>query len=124
MAEKARCAVVGAANIDIGGFPLGRLSLRDSNPGRITLSAGGVGRNIACNLARLGVETRLIAALGTDAFADLIRGDPEFKADDCRSQRVLHVEQARHGQADGRKQFVGIPAAELSGQYLFLRAAF
>lgn len=75
MAERARCAVVGAANIDIGGFPLGRLSLRDSNPGRITLSAGGVGRNIACNLARLGVETRLIAALGTDAFADIARAD-------------------------------------------------
>ena len=51
-----RCAVVGAANIDIGGFPQGRIALQDSNPGRVILSAGGVGRNIACNLARLGVE--------------------------------------------------------------------
>lgn len=69
------CAVVGAANIDIGGFPSGRLAMQDSNPGKVTLSAGGVGRNIACNLARMGVETHLLAALGTDAFADIVRSD-------------------------------------------------
>lgn len=71
----AKCAVVGAANIDIGGFPGGRLSLRDSNPGQVALSAGGVGRNIACCMARLGLDTRLVAPLGADAFADIIRGD-------------------------------------------------
>ena len=71
----ARCAVVGAANIDIGGFPAGRLVPGDSNPGRVTLSAGGVGRNIACNLERLGVETHLVAALGDDAFAEIARAD-------------------------------------------------
>ena len=70
-----RCAVVGAANIDIGGFPQGRIALQDSNPGRVMLSAGGVGRNIACNLARLGIETHLIAPLGTDAFAGIVRAD-------------------------------------------------
>ena len=70
-----RCAVVGAANIDIGGFPQGRIALQDSNPGRVILSAGGVGRNIACNLARLGIETHLVAPLGTDAFADVVRMD-------------------------------------------------
>ena len=75
MAQRARCAVIGAANIDIGGFPHGRIAMQDSNPGRVRLSAGGVGRNIACNLARLGVETQLVAALGTDAFADIVRED-------------------------------------------------
>ena len=75
MSANYRCAVVGAANIDIGGFPQGRVALQDSNPGRVILSAGGVGRNIACNLARLGVETHLVAPLGTDAFADIVRGD-------------------------------------------------
>lgn len=73
MRTTGRCAVVGAANIDIGGFPLGRVAMQDSNPGRVKLSAGGVGRNIACNLARLGVQTRLVAPLGTDAFADIVR---------------------------------------------------
>ena len=74
-ARQPRCAVVGAANIDIGGFPAGRLAMQDSNPGKVRLSAGGVGRNIACNLARLGVQTHLIAPLGDDAFADLVRAD-------------------------------------------------
>ena len=69
------CAVVGAANIDIGGFPEGVMAMRDSNPGRIRMSSGGVGRNIACNLARLGIQTQLVAALGGDAFADVIRAD-------------------------------------------------
>ena len=68
-----RCAVIGAANIDIGGFAAGKLAMQDSNPGRIRLTAGGVGRNIACNLAQLGVEVELIAALGDDVFADVIR---------------------------------------------------
>lgn len=70
-----RCAVVGAANIDIGGFPEGVMAMRDSNPGRIRMSSGGVGRNIACNLAKLGVQTQLVAALGGDAFAAVIRAD-------------------------------------------------
>ena len=70
-----RCAVVGGANIDIGGFPEGIVAIGDSNPGRVRLSAGGVGRNIACNLARLGVETHLVTALGTDAFTAPIRQD-------------------------------------------------
>lgn len=75
MDARFRCAVVGAANIDIGGFPQGRIALQDSNPGRVVLSAGGVGRNIACNLARLGIETHLVAPLSTDAFADIVRAD-------------------------------------------------
>ena len=73
--DRLRCAVIGAANIDIGGFPAGRLSMQDSSPGKVRLSAGGVGRNIACNLARLGVETCLVAPLGTDSFADIVRAD-------------------------------------------------
>ncbi|MCI1966349.1 MAG: PfkB family carbohydrate kinase [Oscillospiraceae bacterium] len=61
--------VVGGANIDIGGKPFQPLIRRDSNPGRVTLSSGGVGRNIAANLAQLGVPVRFITALGDDAYA-------------------------------------------------------
>ena len=68
-----KCAVIGGANIDIGGFPVGGMLPGDSIPGRVRRSAGGVGLNIACNLSRLGVETHLIAALGSDAFADILR---------------------------------------------------
>ncbi|MBQ3424550.1 MAG: bifunctional hydroxymethylpyrimidine kinase/phosphomethylpyrimidine kinase [Clostridia bacterium] len=70
-----RCAVVGAGNIDIGGFPREAVVPGDSIPGRVALSAGGVGRNIACNAARLALETHLVAAFGTDPFADILRRD-------------------------------------------------
>jgi pseudouridine kinase len=58
--------VVGGANVDIEGSAPGRLLFGDSNPGTIVRSPGGVGRNIAENLARLEVPTRLITALGRD----------------------------------------------------------
>jgi pseudouridine kinase len=62
----ARVVVVGAANTDIVGVSAAGLVARDSNPGHVRTSAGGVGRNIAENLARLGVRTHLITVFGSD----------------------------------------------------------
>jgi len=64
-----RAAVAGGVNMDICGRPDRPLIPRDSNPGRVRLSPGGVGRNIAHNLALLGVDTSLITALGGDPYA-------------------------------------------------------
>ena len=64
--------VIGGANIDICGAPTGDLYMRDSNPGTVDVSPGGVARNIAENLARLGVQCRLITAVGTDYHGDLL----------------------------------------------------
>ena len=58
--------MVGGANIDIEGRLHGQLLFADSNPGKTSRSPGGVGRNIAENLARLEIPTRLITALGRD----------------------------------------------------------
>jgi pseudouridine kinase len=63
---------IGGANMDIHGTPGGALRMRDSNPGTVRNSPGGVARNVAENLARLGVDCRLIAPLGTDFAGDLI----------------------------------------------------
>ena len=63
---KPYACVVGGANIDIQGFPKGSLVLRDSNVGTVRTSLGGVGRNIAENLVRLGVPTTLISVVGED----------------------------------------------------------
>ena len=41
-----------------------------SNPGQVTTDPGGVGRNIAENLARLGTPTHLVAAVGSDSFGE------------------------------------------------------
>ena len=62
--------VVGGANTDIVGIPSGRYAARDSNPGHVRASAGGVARNVAENLARLGAQVRLVTAFGSDADGD------------------------------------------------------
>lgn len=59
-------AVVGGVNVDVGGRSLSPLLVGDSNPGEIRTTLGGVGRNIAHNLALLGANVRLITALGDD----------------------------------------------------------
>lgn len=64
--------VVGGVNVDIGGRPRGALVPADSNPGQVRISLGGVGRNIAHNLALLGVDTRLLTAFGDDFNAQRI----------------------------------------------------
>lgn len=61
--------VCGGANIDIGAHSFSPLRGRDSNPGRVELSLGGVGRNIAHNMRLLGVPTYLLTALGGDSRA-------------------------------------------------------
>jgi pseudouridine kinase len=65
-------AVVGGANLDLGGRPLKALVRGSSNPGRVAISPGGVGRNIAHNLALLGQKTLFISVFGDDAFAGLL----------------------------------------------------
>ena len=58
--------VVGGVNVDIGGHSFAPLVASDSNPGTVRISLGGVGRNIAHNLALLGKDVRLLCAYGDD----------------------------------------------------------
>jgi pseudouridine kinase len=58
--------VVGGSNIDIKAKTTAPHIAATSNPGVISTSFGGVGRNIASNLARLGAETSFITAVGDD----------------------------------------------------------
>ena len=58
--------VVGGANTDIVGHSRDPLVAHDSNPGFVSLSSGGVARNVAENLARLRVTTSLVTAFGSD----------------------------------------------------------
>ncbi|HWR24364.1 MAG TPA: carbohydrate kinase family protein [Feifaniaceae bacterium] len=60
--------VIGGMNMDVLGTPRAPLLMRDSNPGTVTLRPGGVGRNIAWGLARLGLPVELITAAGNDTF--------------------------------------------------------
>lgn len=58
--------VIGGVNVDIGGRSFAPLIAADSNPGSVSVSLGGVGRNIAHNLSLLGADVRLLAAYGDD----------------------------------------------------------
>lgn len=61
-------SIIGGTNVDIVGFSHADLLMHDSNPGSIKFSLGGVGRNIGENLARLGVDVKLISVIGNDIY--------------------------------------------------------
>ena len=65
-------AVVGGVNVDIGGRSFSPLVAADSNPGQVSFSLGGVGRNIAHNMCLMGVDVRLLAAYGDDLNGERI----------------------------------------------------
>ncbi|MFM2275391.1 MAG: hypothetical protein RL211_1263 [Pseudomonadota bacterium] len=68
LARQQLVLVLGGANMDISGATERGLVAGDSNPGHIRCAPGGVARNVAENLARLGNDTRLITAVGDDLY--------------------------------------------------------
>ena len=62
-------SVLGASNVDITGFTDHKLIYGDANIGTSKTSAGGVGRNIAENLLRLGFNINLISVFGDDPLS-------------------------------------------------------
>ena len=67
-----RVCVIGGANVDIHGAAYQPLRLRDSNPGSVHVSPGGVARNVAENLSRLGIDCRLVTAVGKDQNGEML----------------------------------------------------
>ncbi len=76
-----RFCVVGGMNLDVTGQFEGEFRLHDSNPGRVSFSAGGVGRNIACALKKLGHEVSLVSVLTGDLMG-------RFLYQDCLAQGI------------------------------------
>ncbi len=64
---------VGGANVDIQGKSAKRLHGGESNPGSVSVSAGGVARNVAEHLVRRGLSCRLISTIGADANGTFLR---------------------------------------------------
>lgn len=69
LTEQEYCVVVGTINMDIRGMADIRYPQAASHPGTIHCSAGGVGRNIAHNLALLGRDVHLLSVIGDDFMA-------------------------------------------------------
>lgn len=70
-----RVSVIGASNIDISGRSAALFAPKDSNPGTVTKSLGGVGRNISHNLRLLGEDVSFFTAIGGDEYAETIAKD-------------------------------------------------
>jgi pseudouridine kinase len=64
----AEIVVLGASCLEVKATPLAPMQPSISNPARIRLSPGGSGRNIAENLARLGVPVALLSVVGDDVI--------------------------------------------------------
>lgn len=83
--------VVGGANMDVKARSARTATPGTSNPGTSALAPGGVGRNVAENLARLGTRTHLVAAVGADAL-----GDQVLAATSDAGVRVEQVRRSPH----------------------------
>jgi len=69
--------VIGTACLDIKGLAMQPLQRGTTVPGTIHTSVGGVARNIAENLARLGESTVLLSAVGKDRSGQRILSQAE-----------------------------------------------
>ena len=92
--------VIGGMNMDICGRPTAAIVDRDSNPGKVSLSVGGVGQNMAQSLAHLGVPTYLVTVYGNDANGRIMERtcrangvDLEYaqRLDDYRSSAYMFI---------------------------------
>ena len=87
-----KICVIGGANVDITATSDEAFRVGDSNPGKVEVSWGGVGRNIAHNLALLGDDVELLTIFGGGLFGPVI-------ADACRAlgMKIDHSEIAAEG---------------------------
>ena len=64
-----KVSVVGGANVDISARSYSEYVPEDKNPGAISVTFGGVGRNVAHNLRLMGIEVGFLTAFGSDLLA-------------------------------------------------------
>lgn len=72
MIQNKTITVFGASNVDITGFTEQKLIYGDANIGHTITTPGGVGRNIAENLHRLGFAINLISVFGDDPLSEYL----------------------------------------------------
>lgn len=72
MSSNTKITVIGAANIDLIGFSDEELIYKDSNIGTLETTLGGVGRNVAENLSRLGFDVEFLSVFADDEFSKMI----------------------------------------------------
>lgn len=88
--------VAGGLNLDILAKPSGSFRLHDSNPGKIQERPGGVGFNIARNLALLGQHVRFLTASGQDRAGQFLIQAAQDKGIDMSSALVSSAHASSH----------------------------
>lgn len=131
MADERYVVVIGGMNMDICGTPHEKVVDKDSNPGVVSLSIGGVGQNIAQNLAHLGVPTYLVTVYGDDSNGNAmeascaahgIRLDHAARLEDERSSTYLFVTD-EHGEMTMAVNDMGI-CKRITPEFLAERLEF
>ena len=70
LAESPAAVVIGGSNMDLKARSTGPAISQTSNPGHGSMTPGGVGRNIAEILGRLGNRVHLISVVGRDSLGE------------------------------------------------------
>ncbi|HEY1179956.1 MAG TPA: carbohydrate kinase, partial [Phytomonospora sp.] len=87
LATRPAVVVIGGANMDVKARSARPVVSASSNPGTAAITPGGVGRNVAENLARLGTRTHLVSVVGGDTLGDQVLA--------ATSAAGVHVEHIR-----------------------------
>ena len=96
----AYAVVVGGVNMDIGGRSFAPLVAADSNPGKAQVRLGGVGRNIAHNMSLLGLDVKMLTAMGEDVYGARIAASCTelgidascaLRVPDCATSTYLYI---------------------------------
>lgn len=87
--QQAPLVCIGGSNVDRKLRSLAGLRPGTSNPATQTETPGGVARNVAENLARLGLPTRLLTAVGEDASGRELLEHAALAGVDCSASLRL-----------------------------------
>ncbi|HZG85504.1 carbohydrate kinase family protein [Paenibacillus sp.] len=76
--QQIRIACIGGANVDRKARTIEKTRLYTSNPVTVSESSGGVARNVAENLSRLGCRPEMFTCVGEDKEGFWLRSDMEL----------------------------------------------
>lgn len=95
-APEKKVVVIGGANLDIKGYSPNYIK-GSSSPGWIEESSGGVGRNIAEDMALLGQEVVLLTAISSDHFGQKLKEETKDVGVDISHFKIASAQEDKTG---------------------------
>ena len=90
MNSSSKLCIAGAVNMDITGYSDKEIVFGDSNIGSMEFTPGGVARNIAENLVKLGVDLHFATLFGKDIWGDYLLEDCKAKGIDLTGSVICN----------------------------------